>query len=311
MRGRLDERKKHRSSTRRGLGSDPVRGSRTPLRPPRSVRARKATDARFCLVPGRQRSKPEAPSANSERPMITLRMNHDRHLAQQGDQEIRHTFSPREQRGPGSDDFGLLIAFDEIRLPPNEISAFLPLKGLEIITYLYNGTLTQETPAGSSEVVYAGEFQRMVIGIGIRHKETSTLQGDFTRLFRISLHPTEVGLDSAHEQKRFMVGERRNRFCEIASPDGRRRSLRILQDAVLYSSILDPGRHLAYELSLGRSAWLHVINGEATMGDMTLTEGDGVGITLEPILSLTATVSTELLLIDLGTGLPFGPGRKV
>jgi len=242
--------------------------------------------------------------------MITLRKNNKRHLLQHGSQETRRTFNPQEPRRAGPDGFGILITFDDIRLPPNGVSKIRALGGFEIITYIYKGALAQEDSAGSSGVVFAGEFQRLVIGSGIRHKERNALRSDFTHLFRISLHPTEVGLDSAHEQKHFTFGQRHNLLCAIASTDGRQKSLRILQDAIFYSSILDPGRHLAYELSLGRSAWLHVINGEATMQDIILTEGDGVGVTIEPVVSLTATENTELLLIDLGPGLRYGPERK-
>jgi quercetin 2,3-dioxygenase len=243
--------------------------------------------------------------------MITLSKHKDRHLFQRGNQEIRHTFNPQERRTGVPKNFDMLGAFDEIRLPPNGISASPPLAGFEIVTYIYQGALAQEDSAGISGVIHAGEFQRMIIGHGIRHNEANALRNDFTHLFRISLHPSEVGLDSTHEQKRFMVGQRRNLLCVIASPDGRKKSLRILQNAILYSSILDPGRHLVHELSLGRSAWLHIINGEATMQDIILTEGDGAGITTEPVVSLTATENTELLLIDLGPELRYGPWKEL
>jgi redox-sensitive bicupin YhaK (pirin superfamily) len=140
----------------------------------------------------------------------------------------------------------------------------------------------------------------MTIGGGIHHEEMNALRTDFAHIFRISLRPTEVGLDSAHEQKRFAVGQRRNLLCVIASPDGRKKSLRILEDALIYSSILEPGHHIVHELSPGRSAWLHVINGEVTLQNTILTEGDGVGVTIEPSVSLTAQENTEILLVDLG-----------
>jgi redox-sensitive bicupin YhaK (pirin superfamily) len=78
--------------------------------------------------------------------------------------------------------------------------------------------------------------------------------------------------------------------------------LRILQDSVVYSSIIDPGRHLIHELLPGRSAWVHVIDGEATLHDIVLTQGDGAGVTIEPSVSVTAQEDTEILLVDL-------PGR--
>ena len=115
---------------------------------------------------------------------------------------------------------------------------------------------------------------------------------------RISLQPSEVGLDCAHEQKRFTAAQRRNVLCAVASRDGRRGSLRIRQDALICSSILDPGHHLFHELLLGRSAWLHVVYGEATLNDIVLTQGDGVGVTTELSVSLTALENAEVLLVD-------------
>ena len=99
---------------------------------------------------------------------------------------------------------------------------------------------------------------------------------------------------------RFPVALRHNLLCVIASPDGRKKSLKIIQDAFIYSSILDPGHHLVHELLPGRSAWLHVICGEAAMQEIILTEGDGFGVVVEPSLSVTAQENCEILLVDLG-----------
>jgi redox-sensitive bicupin YhaK (pirin superfamily) len=96
------------------------------------------------------------------------------------------------------------------------------------------------------------------------------------------------------------VAQRRNALCVVASTDGRKGSLRIHQDALVCSSILDSGNHLVHELVQGRRAWLHIIYGEATLNDIVLTQGDGVGVTNEPSVSLTVQENTELLLVDLG-----------
>jgi len=68
---------------------------------------------------------------------------------------------------------------------------------------------------------------------------------------------------------------------------------------VLYSAMLEPGRHVVHELAQRRSAWVHIVQGDATLGDIVLTTGDGVGVTAERAVSLTARVRTEILLLDL------------
>ena len=107
-----------------------------------------------------------------------------------------------------------------------------------------------------------------------------------------------------HEQKRFSAADRRGALCVVASPDARRGSLRVHQDALLYSAMLSPGKHVVHELGQGRCAWLHLVEGEVTLGDVVLSTGDGAGVTAERAVSLTARVETEILLVDLGDDRP-------
>ena len=239
--------------------------------------------------------------------MLTLRRNTERRNVQRGKQDIRLTFYDSERPGPSTDSFGILAAFNEMRLPPGGVLAHFPREEAEIVSYAYRGALAQEDSTGSSGVVHAGEFQRSITGRGIRHRETNPSRTDWTHVFRISLHPSEVGLDCVHDHKRFAAAQRHNTLRVVASPDGRMGSLRILQDALIYSSVLDPGRHVVDELLPGRSAWLHVIHGEVTLQDLNLAQGDGVGVTGEASVSMTSQDNSEILLIDLG---PAPSGRS-
>ena len=235
--------------------------------------------------------------------MITQRRSTERRHVQRGKHDAWLTFYPQERPGPPTDDFGVLAALNEMRFPPGASTPPQPRDDAETITYVYKGALAHEDSTGSSGVIHAGEFQCMTTGRGVRHKETNASRTHWAHIFRISLYPSEVGLDCAHEQKRFTAAQRRNMLCVVASPDGRKGSLRIHQDALAYSSILDPGHHLVHELLSGRSAWLHIIYGEATLRDIVLTQGDGVGVTTEPSVSLTVHENTEILLVDLGPAL--------
>jgi hypothetical protein len=232
--------------------------------------------------------------------MISLRRGEERRHVHHGAQDSWLTFFPRTAPGPTSGDFGLLTALDDVRLPPGEACQPRQREEAEIVSYLYRGALAQEDSTGSSGVIHTGEFQRMTLGRGVHHKETNPSHDHPAHLFRITLRPAEAGLSNAHEQLRFAAAQRRNLLCVVASPDGRRGSLRLMQDAVIYSSMLDPGHHLIHELLPGRSAWLHVIRGAAVLQDLILTAGDGVGLTQESSISVTAQQETELLLVDLG-----------
>jgi quercetin 2,3-dioxygenase len=232
--------------------------------------------------------------------MITVRRAAERRHVRRGKHELWLTFWAQEHTGPIGDSFGRLAAFNEMRLSSGAGFVTHPHDEAEILTYLYEGALAQQDSTGSSGVIHAGEFQSITTGRGVRYRETNASRTDCAHLFRIFLHPSEAGLDYAHEQKRLVAAQRRNALCVVASPDGRNGSLRIHQDTLVYSSILDYGRHLVHELLPRRTAWLHIVRGEATLNDIVLTQGDGVGIAMEPSVSLTVQENAEILLIDLG-----------
>lgn len=234
--------------------------------------------------------------------MITLRRATERLHVQRGQQEKWLTYIPQSDPAPPASSSGALAILSEVHLPPGTSSGPHRRAAAEIITYVHAGTLTQEDSTGGSGMIGIGEFQHMITEPRRRYKETNGSRTERVAIFRIVLHPTPSvnGLDGAPEQRRFSTARRRNVLCVVAAEDGRDGSLRLHQDVLIYSSILDPGRHLVHELAPGRSAWLHIVCGEAVLGELTLTAGDGVGVALEPAVSLTVQENTEILLVDLG-----------
>ncbi len=232
--------------------------------------------------------------------MIKLLRNSQRRHERRGKKEIWHSFFVQDLSDPLDGGFGFLLAFDELRLQPGASTEPHCEDETEIVTYIYKGSLSQEDSLGNSGVIHTGEFQRMSTGRRIRHKETSVSRADTVRLFRMFLRPAQAGLDRGHEQKRFTEAQRHNLLCVVVSPDGRKGSLRISQDVLIYSAILDCGHHFVHELTPDRTVWIHAVCGEATLNDIILTKGDGIGVTNERSVSLTIQEDTEILLVDMG-----------
>jgi hypothetical protein len=232
--------------------------------------------------------------------MITVRRAKERHYDRHRKQEVWLTFYPRDRADPRADRFGRLESFSERRLPPGAIASRTSHHEAEIVTYVREGALAYEDAPGRSGVIQAGEFQGTTAGRGIRRSERNASRSSWAQVFQLLLAPSEPGLEPGHEQKRFSVAQRRGGLCVVASADARRGSLRIHQDALMCSALLEPGQHVVHELSEGRDAWLHLVEGEATLGDIVLTTGDGAGVTAERAVSLTAQSETEILLLDLG-----------
>jgi redox-sensitive bicupin YhaK (pirin superfamily) len=240
--------------------------------------------------------------------MITLRRANERHHSRRQGREVWLTFYAQNRTDPLADGFGTLETLNEDRVPPGARVPLQPARDAAIITYVIEGALAQkDTMSCCSGVIHAGEFQLMTTGRNSRRSERNASRTDWAHVFRISLHSTEPGLKCSHKTKRFSAAERQGVLCVVASPDGRNGSLRIRQDALIYSAMLDPGQHLIHELSPGRRAWLHMVRGEATLGDEVLIAGDGVGFRAERAVSFTARTEGEVLLLELRDELPTSP----
>jgi redox-sensitive bicupin YhaK (pirin superfamily) len=219
---------------------------------------------------------------------------------------VWHTFYS-EVGSPLAGGFGAIEFLDEDRIAPG---ATLPLhdrRAAEILTFVSEGLLGCEDSAGCASVIRAGEVQQMTVGRGVRHKTVNASQTDWAHVFRIWLPPTEGVAHPGFEQKRFTAADRRGRLLVVASSDARGGSLRIHQDAVIHSALLDPGHHVAHGLNPGRGAWIHVLRGEVTLGDVVLAAGDGAGVTGGSAVSLTARREASILLIDVGERPPRSP----
>jgi hypothetical protein len=231
--------------------------------------------------------------------VITLRRAGERHHVRRRKQESWRTFHPDDRADPLADGFGVLEMLDEISLPPGAAVPHAHHEA-EVVTYVLEGALAQEDSTGRSGVLYAGEFQCIRSRHSTRHSETNPSQTAWAQVFRLGLRPAAAGLEPGQEEKRFCTADRRGVLCVVASRQGRASSLRLHQDATIHSSMLDPGNHIVHDLRPGRSAWLHIVRGEANVGDVILTTGDGAGISGERAISLTALGATEILLLEIG-----------
>jgi len=243
--------------------------------------------------------------------MIVLCKAEERQYKRHHRQEAWRTFYPRDQADHRTVAFGPLQSLSERRLPPGAIASRTSYHDTEIVTYVRKGALAYDDAPGRSGVIQAGEFQGTTAGRGIRRMEKNASRSNWAQVFQLLLTPSQSGLEPSHEQKRFSAAERRGGLCFVASADARRGSLRVHQDALMCSALLEPGQHVVHELPPGRIAWLHLVEGEVTLGDLVLTTGDGAGAKAEHAVSLTAQSETEILLIDLCAERSRGRDTKV
>ena len=209
------------------------------------------------------------------------------------------TFDRDSPTDPLRRGFRTLESLNEERLAPGVGFLLQPLKDLEVLTYVQEGTLMAEEPSGRNRALEVGECRHSSARSGTRRWVVNRSPTDYVHAFQSWTTPGAKDSRFRDEQKRFPVAERRGILRIMASPDGKDESLRMRQDIRIYSSLMDPGHHLIHELAPGRAAWIHVVKGRIQLVDHILRAGDGAALVDEPAVSWTAQEASEILLFDL------------
>jgi redox-sensitive bicupin YhaK (pirin superfamily) len=188
---------------------------------------------------------------------------------------------------------GSLQQMHEYVLPPGGARTW-NTKG-ELLTYVRDGTVTCDT----SVSLRSTEMQLVNHGLAPWHVHNVSKLAS-AHVFQIIFAPSTRIRGPSHTQRRFSVAERRAKWLLVASSDARDGALHLLARARVYSTLLHDGIHVVHELAVGRAAWLHVIDGECTIGGHSrLRAGDAAGFFDERSVSLTSRGDTELLLVEV------------
>jgi redox-sensitive bicupin YhaK (pirin superfamily) len=214
--------------------------------------------------------------------------------------ETYHSFSFNDYYEPERTKFSVLRVINEDFIAPKSGFPQHPHHDMEIITYMLAGTLSHQDSLGHRQDIHAGEVQVMTAGRGIEHSEFNPSDSENAHLLQIWVYPKFKGLTPSYHQRSFTTQDKLNRWCLIASPDEAQGSLRINQDAKLWSTLLAQGHKLEYQSNSDRSAYLHVAKGNVKVNNTMLSSGDAVAIEqVTQCLTLEALTDTEVLLFDL------------
>ena len=231
--------------------------------------------------------------------MTTLRKASERGHVNWGWLDTYHTFSFSDYFDQDWVHFGTLRVMNEDTIAAGTGFGMHPHRDMEIITYVLSGGVQHEDSMGNAGVIKAGEVQRMSAGTGIFHSETNPF-AEPLYLYQIWIFPSEKNRTPSYEQKIFSDEAKKNRLLLIASPDGADGSVTIGQNAKLFASLIDNGTTLHYSRAdTNGGLWLQVVSGTITASGQKLGKGDGLAITEESSLDITATADAHVLLFDL------------
>jgi redox-sensitive bicupin YhaK (pirin superfamily) len=231
--------------------------------------------------------------------MIKIRKSADRGHANHGWLESFHTFSFANYHDPAHTHFGNLRVINEDIIEGGTGFGKHPHENMEIITYIISGALSHQDSMGNSSTIIPGEVQIMSAGTGVFHSEFNHEKNQKTHLLQIWIFPKEKNIEPRYGQKSFLSNFEKDDFILVVSGSGKNGSLKINQDAEIFSAKFLGEKTKKFVVEKNRKVWIQMISGKLKVNETQLFQGDGCAIEDEKEIELKTKSGAEFLLFDL------------
>jgi len=169
---------------------------------------------------------------------------------------------------------------------------------MEIITYVRTGAISHRDSLGNEGRTAAGDVQVMSAGTGIQHSEFN-LEDEACTLFQIWILPDRAGHAPSWGTRPFPKDGRNGKFVVLASglPDDRD-ALPLNTSGRVAGAFIKAGETVRYETAAERHLYLVPATGRVRIGDVEAAARDGVAVTGESAIEVTALEDSEVVLVD-------------
>lgn len=231
--------------------------------------------------------------------MIELRPFATLGAANHGWLDAHHHFSFANYHDPARVNWGSLRVWNDDTIAPNTGFPPHPHNDMEIITYVRTGAITHRDSMGNEGRTEAGDVQVMSAGNGVRHSEWNAEDVD-TTLFQLWIIPSERGGEPSWGARKFPKDERSGQFIALASGAANDDdALRIRTDARVLGATVKAGESVTYTpTDPSRHLYLVPATGRVKVEDVEANARDGVAITQQASVTITALEDSELVLVD-------------
>ena len=209
---------------------------------------------------------------------------------------------------PNQTHFGELCGFADDIVNGGEGFGMHPHQNMEISTIVVAGSQAHKDNTGGEGIIHQNSVQTMSAGTGIMHSEFNASETEPFHSYQIWVYPKEMNVKPRHEAFTYQPVDKLNKILLALSPDKRNNSALINQDAFFSVSYIEKEVELAYTMNLsGNGVYIHCVNGSITIEDITLNEGDALGVYETDLVTLKALANAELIFVEV----PMHRGIKV
>lgn len=206
----------------------------------------------------------------------------------------RYDYHHFEQNG-----FGALSLLNETIIEPLGSFSIEPHRNMEIITIVTEGTLAYREGDGDDRLTHAGQIQYISAGHHHTLYEYNASAVETTHLLQFGIIPNQKPTLPRYEQRDCDM-ERFNRWAQIISGNGKKNSLRIMQDVSLRVAHLFLGHTLVSDpLKSGYGRLLFVLDGEVNACGHRLKRRDELQVIGNDPFEITANKDARLFLLDV------------
>ena len=164
-----------------------------------------------------------------------------------------------------------------------------------IITYVRRGAISHQDDRGNKGRTPAGSIQVMSAGTGIFHSEYN-LEDEETSLYQIWIKPARNGVTPRWETAELPKTPVLNKLQLVVSGDGIA-PLQMRQNARIFVGHLNKDTKIKHPIQ--GKAYLLISEGDVIVKDLPAHKGDGVAISDEVSVNITAMSDAEVLVIEV------------
>ena len=207
-------------------------------------------------------------------------------------------FSFAEYYNPENMRFGVLRVLNDDSVLPGTGFDTHRHKNMEIISYVIDGELTHSDSMNNKRVLKRGEVQYMSAGTGVSHSEHN-LGHRPLRFLQIWISPDKDNYAPSYGDRQFPFEARIDKWLPIASGDKASNApINIHADINAYAIEISDGNTANFSVKPSRQAYLVLIEGEAVIEEIRLSERDALEIT-EQDITIKAVKKAHILVIEM------------
>lgn len=212
--------------------------------------------------------------------------------------DAKHHFSFANYHDPQRMHWGSLRVWNDDTIEPRSGFPPHPHRDMEIITYVRQGAITHQDNLGNEGRTEAGDVQVMSAGTGIVHAEYN-MEDTATQIFQIWILPNRTGEQPSWGARPFPKADRAGQFVTLASGLANDNdALPIRTDARVAGATIKSGETVRYRLGEGRKAYLVAAVGKIEVNGVVAHARDGVAVSDETEIAVTAFEDSEVVLVD-------------